>query len=60
MEIIWLILAIGLIYGFFLARYFYFFHNVLPKKYGLFIKNVISHTVLIAVFIMIVLLMRFG
>jgi len=58
MRINWLIIVVALIYGFFLARYFYYFHKVLPKEYSLFKKNLISHLVLIAVIVLIIVVMR--
>lgn len=58
MAINWIIIMVVLIYGFFLARYFIFFHNVLPKQYGLFRKNLISHFVLIAIIILMTIILK--
>ena len=58
MEIYWALIITLVIYGFFLARYFYFFHKVLPKKYGLFTKNLISHAVLLAVVILMFIFLK--
>ena len=58
MTINWIIISVAIIYGFFLARYFYFFHNVLPKEYGLFKKSMISHAVLIAIIVLVIIMMK--
>ncbi|MCK5025675.1 MAG: hypothetical protein KAS15_03740 [Nanoarchaeota archaeon] len=58
MTINWIIIIVALVYGFFLARYFFYFHNMLPKQYGLFRKSLISHVVLIAIIILMVIIIK--
>lgn len=58
MEVNWIIILVALLYGFFLARYFYFFHNLLPGHYSKLKKNIISHAVLITLIILSVIVLK--